>query len=351
METLPIRAERTNLGTISDVAFRILCALNGLLFRLSRSRSKRVLSFAMWFALFVPWFSWLYFFVYLRAFTGNERVPIIRIVAAPNVIVHSIACLYWRLLFILRNHDFELVLQERGRCFRDVAVPSFSVALNVVMYIHRFITVTQYSLRILVASNSVFNLNMMIFLVVYDDAINNLLKTQVSLNSWTQATSSMDMIEILSLRDRIRKSIKKVNKLFALPLAVFCSQMLMVVLYIFTEWLGHGFTSREALLVVCGVYFIFQFFLLARKGSNLVANCTKLEYDVRKRITDCSSPNVAHFLHRLRFREEWDTLQVGCFALGIPNLLKFLLFCVTCAAVVLQFDHRVVTTVNRLSSL
>lgn len=346
-----MKVDQTKALNVSDILFRALCVMSGLFPQLSQSRRQRVVSVLIWLSTLVLWIFWIYDFLCREIALGYEDPNMFQMISIPNWVIYSIVGLSWRLLFMLKSKDFESVLQKRNRRLRDVVLPVLSVSPLQVLHVYKFFTITDKSARFGELCFLSFDFIVLGFFLAYEDATTHILKIHTQLNVSTKTTTALTATEILAEKGRIRKMTRKINKLFALPLAMYYSNIVIVVLYTLSQSLGNRSAAHETvILIVCQFCYLLQLSLLAKKGSTLATKCLKLESIVLMRIPDNDSPSSSHLLRAVRFREEWDVLKVGCFALGTPNLLRFLASCVTFIAVVLQFDYRVVRAMNRLGS-
>lgn len=220
------------------------------------------------------------------------------------------------------------------------------------LQIQRFFLAHNWSSRFINLCFFYFDLNAMTFFVLYDDAMNNIRKVQIRLEISMEATKYLNAFESLSLKRKIRYLIRKLNKQFALPLAMFYSQIVMAILFSFSRVVGARTTITESMNFI-----LFQFFLilihfcLAGKASSVAAHGAKVESILIMRSSGGLQVECANLLGVLRFREDWDVLRVACFPLRISNLLSFLACCITCVAVILQFDYKVARSLSRLSAL
>ena len=146
---------------------------------------------------------------------------------------------------------------------------------------------------------------------------------------------------------KIRDQVSEINSLFA---GIFAALYLHLFLSIGFIW---GRVVRDN-MSFSGQYpdafnifwYALQLYFVARAASDVKAQCAKTEAELLRRLrgnVDCTS------IRQLRFREDWDSLRVGCFEHSKANFLKFLSTVTTCVAIVLQFDYLVVRAINELS--
>lgn len=344
--------DQRNYERVPDTVIRILCAINGQFFALSKSKRLKVISLVMLFSALLVDAFFLHEFLKRNIFLKTEPLSFSQLIVVLNVISFSIVCLHWRLIFILRNDDFGFVLQNRGRRLRDMAFTLFCVSSIQVLHIEQCFGAEDWSNGFIEFCFLYFDFTVMSFFLLFDDAINNILKVHAQLGISTGAAVSSEAIRIILLKCKIRKLVKKANKLFALPLATFYCQIVMTVLFIFSSVdEGKDTTGDVTIFSMLQACFIFTLFHTARKASIVAARSVELESLVITQITGGSQVEYANLLSVIRFREEWDVLRVACFPLSVANLLRFLAFCITCVAVILQFDFKIVRALNRMSSL
>lgn len=335
--------------TLPDSIFRILCAMNGLSTRRPCSIWGKVLPLGVWTATFLVWIHWVYSLLYRLHSRRRDELSLPQEFFVLNRIIYSINCQYWGLYLILRSTAFEPFLQKRGRRFRDIAVPVLFASSYQILYVVRIMLMKGWLSRCHAMTHFSLVSSMMTFFLVYEDAINRILKIHADLNVSTRATMWLDVTRIISRKMSIRRTIEQINQRFAIPLALHYSLTISLLLRVFFQLVENRTPLLEKVLVIVGHGFMLVlFYSVARKGSKLASKSLELESLVLTRYSSSNTRHQTLVRRALRSREEWDVLLVGTFSLSVPNWLKFLTFCITCVAAVLQYDFEVVGTLNGL---
>lgn len=251
----------------------------------------------------------------------------------------------------MRNKKYESVLPERGSGLRAFISRTICYTLYIAMDVKYVTAATGWRRRLTCMLTLIADMTLLDYFYLYDDAVSNILELQADLQL-SMETSSIPMeSNHRSRKWLIRKHIRRVNKLFAFPLATFFSVLLPVVFFTFTQFFDHRLNPSESALVLVdqGCYLI-QMFGIARKGSLVRSRGVDLEGFLAQQ----SSPARFAFHSRAEvssvfgMREEWDAMQILGFSLDVPNFFRYLGFCISFVAVVLQFDYRVVRAMNNL---
>lgn len=351
MELVPVHGNMTERETVADRVHRCICVLNGLFSGTLRSLRLRVISSLMWCTSAVLWLCWFSWSLNRDILQAAERVSLIQIVSALQGILDIVNVLYVRLLFLRKNGEFEFSLQARGRSLRDLGPHMVSIACMAVLNVQKFIAATQHFGRVGSISYFLLSATARSSFLLYNYAMNDILGAQLQLKNAVKSGVRLDSKYIVSQKWKIRKRIRDVNGMFATPLAIYQARVPVTLIYLFWQAVDKGNTNlTKMFLFMFQCTFLNHLFVLSRKSSTLVAGGTGIEVHFMKQVPDQNVLHHVNLLGVLRFREEWDVLQVAGFSLSTPNFLRYVGFCMTCVAVVLQFDYRIVRALNRLSS-
>lgn len=330
--------------TTADQFFKAMCALHGFCFGLERNFSLTVLCSLVWLVEAILSFGAIPKWMASRLSTTAKPLTPTDSGSVLKQLVCGLVMLRWKLSLILRNDDFESVLPANGRHFRDFlpimvsSYPFLAMALAKTVRATDWLTLVHFSHTLLYLSA------MMNFMLLYNDALLGILRLEADL-SYT-ARHCADDNELIAKKWRLRDRIQTVNKLFARPLVILYSQVVPRLIGAVGQMLGRSIRLTEfvmsSLSTLC--YFI-QIFAFVQKGSALIKRIALFEEQIlhERALCDLSDggldANAGAALFRLR--KEWDVLKAYCFALDIPNFLRYLLFCVTIIAILLQFDYGV----------
>lgn len=266
-----------------------------------------------------------------------------------NRMLYSINCLSWGLVLIMRNTAIQPLLQIRGRRFRDIAAPILLASSYQAVYFDRIMRMADWRKQCHEMTFCILTFFMMMFFLIYQDAIDRTLRTHTELNVSARARTWLDLTTIISQKRSIQKSIEEINRRFAIPLALHHSGMISVTLRVFYQLVENQISILEkGTVIVCQIFQLGLFHSVATRGSTLVLKCLELESFVLMRYSGVNSPDQTAVRRALRFRKEWDVLLIGYFSLNVRNLLRFLTLSITCVAAVLQFDFRVVGALDVL---
>lgn len=339
--------------TKADKVFRGLCAADGLRLGLERNICLKIMCFAGWLVTTIVSCGAVAYYVPGRLALEKEKVSLTVSVNLINSILTLIFAWCWKLSFMLNNDSFDYVLQVSGRRLRDI----FPLLLCLCPYlILNFVAISQFADRSLQLGRIVFVLydfSRMNFLMLYNDALIKILKIQIELKvSIATPMTATSRDEISSRKWLIRDLITKVNDLFALPLIMFYLHFLTMVVCFFCDFFGQSSELNELSVIMASVLCdIFQALSLVNKCSTVAAHNAELEGYVFKQTLSKDGDELvdADFLAVFRLREECDFLRVASFTIDIRSFLKYLTFCVTLVAIVLQFDYKVVRYVKTLA--
>lgn len=139
LHRFPQSRGRSNPLTGGGVFFRLACSLNGYCFGLDREFCTKVFCALVWLFKALLFFGALPRLVSSQLLSRIEPLTPASLTGIIKKLVCGLAMLRWRLSFILRNEDFESVLQGHGRRFRDFLPIMLYTWLFLVMTIAAFV--------------------------------------------------------------------------------------------------------------------------------------------------------------------------------------------------------------------
>lgn len=338
---------KLNSSTRADRVFWVLCTITGLCFESRRNSYSRILCiFGLIVTAAVSFCSLPWWFYKEGTLTSSSSVILLAGVISKTV------TLRWKILFIREYDSFEFILRSRGRRSTDL-LPFLSPLFPKLVLTFKILSeATTWWVPFCEMTHLFYTFSMSSFLMLYADAITKILGIQNDLMlSLENLDSSSDADSLIPRKWLIRDLTAKVNALFARFMVVFYFKLLTTVILLFNLIALQTSESTELYLTyVWIIAALLQILLTVRKCSTVNTNNLRLESYVFKLAYEESRGIDANFLSVFRVREEFDDLKVGTFTIDIQNFLKYLTFCVTIVAIVLQFDYRIVRQLNNSNS-
>lgn len=338
----------------ADRVFRLLLAFFGLHAGKTPPRWFQILSSIFLLIVLPCFFLDGPLFLYARiASQKTTRPSLSEITALSSVISYSVCSCYVVLLLKLKRGEIEPLLQRNQRTFFDVLpflllmLPEFVANVSGVVNDGRILMV------IVTVTLMLQYFSMVIFFMVYQDITASLTRDLAGLRlAMTVSTTKLD--DLIADRWEIRDKIHTTNALFALPLSLFYLQIFSTTVYVAAEVILQSFGyCLESILSLSYSCFLLKVSILAHRSSNVRIASRDIERELleksRKIATIGSIDPIA--ARTFEFRNEWDSLRVGCFDHTLPNFWRFISVLTTCVAVVLQFDYRVVRMIADLADL
>lgn len=155
----------------------------------------------------------------------------------------------------------------------------------------------------------------------------------------------------------IRDEIHMCNSLFAMPLSLLYVQIFLRII-VSLNYLFTGTLHIEPFVYIVGqAFYLTEVFIVAQRSSELTAYIYNVERNVfqksRKILLGaiCLTPSddLPLQCEVLCFNEKWDSLRVGFYVHSQGTFVAFLVTSVTCIAVVLQFDFKIVQIIKDLA--
>lgn len=167
--------------------------------------------------------------------------------------------------------------------------------------------------------------------------------------------------ELIAQKERIRKDISILNELFAVPLVFIYCQIPTAAITLFIYFVTDTLLLESYVSFFSQVSFVIFVFVMARRCNAVMSLLIEVEHRLLLKLNAMSSfgglrtSSMGHDCPQLqwqalRFDENWDSIHIGCFVHDQRTVVSFMASCVTCLAVVLQFDFKVVRVVNDLAA-
>lgn len=331
----------------TDRVFDVLCAVNGLQVCGSQSKWQNYILKLVWLCV-----STLYCTAIVKNrleefLAAKQKLNLTWIVGRINEFYFVLTSLHATFIFVTRRESIVSLLKTGNRRVRDVVLPWVTMLPYIVMVIV-FGTAENLIRRVALVHALIMTAG---FNLVYTDILEN---NRALLRDVSRCVERLELSSVARKKWHVREQIQKTNDSLAWLLSGYYVQILVGIVLSFTDTLAEtksydaGYMSFGALLS-----FMFQIFLLAYGSSACASLCQKTEGSFSKLIdiSDAACEKCqGKYLRVLKFREEWDSLKVGCFSQNVPNFLSFLITCITCVAVLLQFDFKVMGILSRLAS-
>lgn len=338
------------LGRVSNVVFRFACACHGLKTGFPKVRISGLI---VWFivAATSPFTVSLYF---LHMTFLSEDQPglsdVTGAIGAFNFMLSEFAAMF---AFIFKHETVERLLQIDVRNGGDVlfpmicSIPFFITCASIINRMDNDAVMIGY------ANYVGFELSMTVFFMVHSNVSESILAQLKELHELTRK-ADVSWNHLLLEKLRIREQMALANSIFARPLAFYHIQVFIAVVFDFASIMGHTMHIHEKSLLMASLFaYLIVLAYAARKGSTILSQCVETEFQIWKLVVSRAdlrqTGRQSEVIGIFRFREEWDTLQVASLTLTSRNFLVFLSTVVTCVAVVLQFDYKVVRTITGLA--
>lgn len=262
---------------------------------------------------------------------------------ANSVLYTSAAAVSLIRFFRLRAENRPLLLRN-GRNFREFVLHFMCPLAYLAINLRDAFLSTDLTSHLAVTYSVSIDVIFACYLIILNDVILSLQMVHARV-LWLTRNVTFNQQRILDGKWEFRQRVRQANEVFARTLALYHAQIFSVTIYAVTDMYDHTrhwFNSMVAVFnLTC---FLLQLHDIAKKGSTLKTQSFEIEEwllnsDARKSL---SKQSLNQMLLVLRFREEWDSLRIGCFVLSVENFFSFFLTCMTWAAVTLQFDLRTV---------
>lgn len=352
-----MKATHKNLGlsaclvSASGSLFRFICSCHGLEAGFPKIR---ILSLPLWFAAAVTWpFTVTIFFLY-TTILSEDRVGLSEVTGAMAAINYLLVTLASMNAFIRNRKKVEGLLRGEATTVLDVFVPLLCSIPLLVTCLSLLCRVGSLPMIMGYANYIAFKLSATAFSMIYA-SIGSSIVLQLAKLDKLNRTRDVSWNYLLSEKFRIRKEIETVNSVFALPLTLHYSLLILGV----TSDVADAMSStlryfEKILLLISSFTYLVSMAYGAYKGSLIMSQSVNTEFYiwtlVISRADERNSDRQWEAIGAFRFREEWDTLRVACFTSKLGNFILFLSASFTCVAVVLQFDYKVARYISSLTN-
>lgn len=180
------------------------------------------------------------------------------------------------------------------------------------------------------------------FLSIYKDITSGLINDQRDIVE-SLRVGRANCLDSIAKKWTIRKRIRDTNLIFSGVLTIMYLLDFIAAIYILNAAiLRRASWGEKAFLLLILCLRPAQNFGLARQCSELRSWC--LEAD-RLLLVQLQDKRMCEKCHRdtsavFRFHDEWDVLKIGYFSHSAENFVKFLATALTCSAIALQFDYK-----------
>lgn len=327
--------------SFSSLIFRFCCSCHGLEAGFPKIR---IISLVLWF--FGTVFSPIAVAIYFLSTTllSEDRVGLSEITGGLAAISYMLWTLATVNAFILNRKSVQGLVQSEGTKALDVlvplvcSIPFLLTCLSIVCRVNRFPIIIGY------VNYAGFKLSATVFSMVYANVGSSILSQLENLHELVRSRD-VSWNFLLSEKIRIRKEIESVNSIFARPLTFQYVLMILGVTSDVAAVMGSTLRNLEKIVLLISTFtYLANLIYAAQKGSMVISQSVDTEFYVWtlvvSRVDVRDSERQWEAIGVFRFREEWDTLRVACFASDLGNLVSFLSATITCVAVVLQFDYK-----------
>ena len=334
-----------------DVIFRCGCMLSGVQTGpVKKVWLDRIIS-AFWITLLISSFYMIPVETYRRLFTAKEAPSLCEIIQAAHLIVYTATPLHTVFRLKLNEDKLKPLLREQGHRFSDVAVPCLCTVCTLAWYFHNIYRKSWTWIHVTLW-RSVFKLSSVTFFLIYSDSISSVTEDQKDIpDSLQKSVASFDELSMKKWKNRAR--IASTNSLFSEILCIHYVQCLLLTFTLLGKAAGYNaYSAHWTFLLASLVSTSIQLFVLAQKCSSFYQICADTDQNLLMQIRGSNFSKSCHseLSAVLRFHDVWDVFKLGCFSHSVGNLLSFLATGLTCAAVALQFDFKVVRALASTAS-
>lgn len=278
-----------------------------------------------------------------------SRLSLSEITVILGVTSYSLFLPYLLFGLLCKRRSIQPHLRHHGRKLGEV-FPFLMLLLLIIPWI-----IYKEEFRTVIASFSMLSqhMTMAVSFMIYEDMACSLDQDHRRIRDALGSNSST-WEQLVAAKWGIRDRTRDINTLTGVPLAVSYANLFVSSVYITADMiLQGGDIWLKTLAIVSHSANLIMHFVVARKASEVRSRSEETERELLRRLGGTSTLGSVDTatMECLKFHPEWDTLYVGCFTHSLQNLSKFTSIIITCVAVVLQFDFRVVRTINDLSKL
>lgn len=336
--------------TVFDHVFSVLCLINGLQVFGEQTRFQSAL-------LKLLWFSGLIFHVTVlskRAFDSlvddeEDELSLTEVVRQINTIGFTLISFYAAFAFITKRDLIVSFLKSGNRRVKDFVLPLFATLPHIVMRTFLYDGNWGFAQTIRQVRSVHVQVMKLGFLLVYSDILGNI---HAMLEDISGCAQKLQFGGIAAKKWNVRDRIRNVNDVLAWVLSGYYVVLPDAIVFRFVTSLGKQTSLENTYVNILALMsIVIQLCFFAKKSSACISLSRRTD-DLVSRLGDTSDVFCEQcqrmYRELLLYREERDSLKVGCFTHSIPNLVCYAVTCATSVAVLLQFDFNMVRAFGKL---
>lgn len=340
--------------SLVDWLFESLCSINGLQFSDKPGRWRNGLFLFIWCCVstFRTWFAISK--VYVVFLVNKEVIGLAKIMMVFGGCALTLTTTYNSFVFVRKGESMRKLLRSEGRSLRDFLLPTIFVILNNASPLWVLGSSNYYEGTVAVIYMLCDTITMSGFFCVYTDILESIFQRHENILLSVQSLPKQAESSIVVKKWQARRIIRETNALFAVILSMYYIQAPLIFVIGLAQTMEQTSKLGDScmiLLVLCS--FVGLLWLGAIRCSAIASACCGTEHVFAEAIDSCDSicrRCQKQHLRVLAYREDWDSLKMAFFSQNAPNLVGYLVTCMTCVAVVLQFDIKVVRNMANWSS-
>lgn len=336
--------------TVVDRIFRALCFINGLHVGAKPRRWQTIPYKLIWLCTAILHIGVVSKTMLEYSVTTEDKPSLTVLLERANDCLYVVTNLYVVFVFITKRDLINTLLQTRNRRFSDLVIP-LAAMLPYTASASIFLTGDETVQQLLLeACTEHGNLIMTGFNLLYTDVLRN---NHELLQDILRSVRELELNNLTEKKWHVREQIRKTNDIFAWILSAYYLQILVAIVLSFGGTLSQETEFGPGCVIFLALSsFMLQHWRFASTSSDCISKCHEAEINFSKLVdradTVCETCQMRYF-RLLHFRGEYDSLRVGCFSQNTPNFLSYLITCITCLAVVLQFDFKVMGAMTKLA--
>ena len=247
--------------------------------------------------------------------------------------------------------NFGVLLRENGRSFKDVGLFVSCMALIGLWHFYDWIKLPR-SRMFMSFYYTVMSLAVSALFCIYADIVARLIDDQRNIVA-SLTRSEFNPLSLMEKKWEIRKRISQTNSIFAHILSLLYLVSFIRILYLVDQLVFRQISHLERLLHVTFILMSpLQLFFLAQRCSAFKSHCMETDKLVLMRVPGGTLSTLCHtdFCSVMRYHDEWDVLRVSYYIHTAGNFITSLATGLTCAAIALQFDDKVIRDLSSMSA-
>lgn len=338
--------------TFWDWVFRCACLLHGVRTSTARKCWQDLITLPFWILQIVAVGFVLPFYVFKIVSGRLGPFSLCDVIILGFYVFTTLVMIATALSIRLRRQTLEPLLRVNGRRFGNVAPPLVCTLIELTGFVYFFPERPNASDMIVTLFNVVLRLTKMTFFLIYMDLSMSLTNGQTYILRTLQ-TSRPKLGALAAKEWELRDRVQIINSALRQILLTTYLESFLIVITLLGHLISQVISPPKLILTL--IFLLDNVLLLlalAQECSSFYGVCVETDQlmlrDLRraKMCRSCHSDISAI----LRFHEGWDTLKLGCFTHSVENFMKFLGTSLTCVAIALQFDFRVIRSLNVLSN-